>query len=153
MGRILGTLSGFEISLAQEPKRAILALESEFEQMESQITALKAENMKLQAQVNPLQKQVDRLNQRIKEFEGKKTKQTNLLDEKAEKLLLAIARKLYFAKGAQSDFIDKNAVLTEYYFGVLVDRAFIKSTFSYTDTSRWIATQKGLEYLHKTGRL
>src|ERR1700735_3826822 len=108
MGRILGTLAGFGISLPQEPKRAILALESEFEQMESQITALKAENLNLQAQVNPLQKQVDRLNQRIKEFEGKKTEQTNLLDKKAEKLLLAIAQKFYFAKGAQSDFIDKN---------------------------------------------
>lgn len=153
MGKIIGLLTAQGIHLGQEHKRQVLALDSEFEQMESQITALKAENLHLQAQVNPLQRDIERLKSKIHDLEDEATaKQDDFLDENAKKLLVAISKGIQLFKGA-STYIDNNAARTEYYFGLLKKHGFMKWTFSYEGLSRCVITHNGLEYLHKHGLL
>lgn len=153
MGRIIGLLTAQGVHLGQEHKRQVLALDSEFEQMEFQITALKAENLHLQAQVNPLQRDIERLKSKIQDLEGEAAaKQGDPLDENAKRLLVAVSKGFQFFKGA-STYIDNNAALTEYYFGLLKKHRYIRWTFSYEAPSRCVITHDGLEYLHKHGLL
>ena len=89
MGRILDFLKSQSIPLAIEQRQHVLTFDSEFEDMEAEIKSLQAENTRLQAKVNPLEREVDRLKAQMQQAD-KKVAQDHSLEEKAEKLMMAI---------------------------------------------------------------
>ena len=134
----------------------MLTLDREFEDMEAKIQVLESEKLHLQSEVGPLKRQVDQLQEKIQRIEAKAAATVRKpLEEKAEKLLLAIAN--------SGNFPDRNVPATigsakraeaDYYIGVLRNRHYIKSPFNYTaHTTTHVATHSGLEYLHEKGLL
>lgn len=149
----LNLLAANGVHLAQEHKRQVLSLDSEFEEMEAERTALRAENLNLQAQVNPLKREVDQLKEQIAR---EKTRAKPPLDEKAEGLLYAIAhaRKGKFDESNAAKAIGGNEAEAVYYLGLLHSRFLIKRA-RYFNPQRSIASprQPGLQYLKSKGRL
>jgi uncharacterized small protein (DUF1192 family)/DNA-directed RNA polymerase subunit RPC12/RpoP len=60
-GRVSGVLKAMGFHLGQDQRKQILALDSEFEEMESKITSLNAKVLNLEAKVNPLEREIERL--------------------------------------------------------------------------------------------
>src|SRR6267143_497032 len=89
MARISETLRRNGVTLDQQQRREIAALDAEFAQMEEEIESLEVKIEKLEAQVNPLQAQVNRLKERLEEqAEENKPKLIKIhLDETEDKII------------------------------------------------------------------
>lgn len=68
MARLADFFREQSITLDGQKKTKMLALDRQFDDMETERNSLKAENLKLKSQVNPLQRDVDRLKQQIQEM-------------------------------------------------------------------------------------
>lgn len=82
MGESCGLLqSAQHISLPEQQKKQMLALDRTVSDMESKITTLEAQNLHLQVKINPLEREVDRLK---KLMQREESKDPNLAAEEIE---------------------------------------------------------------------
>jgi hypothetical protein len=155
MGRLADFFKEQSVPLAGQQKQKMLSLDREFEEMKAERDALKTENLHLKAQVNPLQRDIERLKDQIKQLEKEgATADEQPLDEKAQALLLAIAQRFHVSDGGGEAIIKGTRALAAYYLGFLKERRLIRYiAANYTVDGRYVATQEGLEYLHKAGKL
>jgi hypothetical protein len=155
MGRFADFFREQHITLAGQQKQKMLSLDSEFEQMKAERETLKTENLHLKAQVNPLQRQVDQLRGQIQRAEEKSAADKNqALDDNSVKLLRAIANRFHVSEKGGASIIGGTDAQAEFHLGILRRRRFIKfAGANYTVDGRYVATQEGLEYLHKIGKL
>ena len=154
MGRLADFFKEQSVPLAGQQKQKMLSLDREFEEMKTERDTLKAENLHLKAQVNPLQRDIERLKNQIEQLEKEgATADEQPLDEKAQALLLAIAQQFHISDGGET-IIKGTRALAAYYLGLLKERRLIRYiAANYTVGGRYVATQEGLEYLHKAGKL
>jgi hypothetical protein len=150
MGKVANFFSSQRIPVDGQKRVKMLHLDAKFEEMETEIQVLKAENLKLKSQVKPLERDVKRLKERITEMEVEASQASDeALDEKAHALLAAIANK---DGRSPARVIGGTAAQAEFYRGELRKRGLVRHVFSYTNGG-WAATQDGLKYLRKLGRL
>jgi len=154
MGRLADFFREQNITLAGQQKTKMLSLDREFEQMEAKLNVLESENLKLQAEVNPLKRQIDRMQDQVQRAEADLAARNEKLDEKAEALLVAIAHAHHVSEGRAETIVKGTRARAEYYLGLLKERRLIRySGANYTVDGRYVATQEGLEYLQKIGKL
>lgn len=143
-GRVSGVLNAMGFHLGQEQKRQIIALDSEFKEMETQITTLKAENLNLRAQVKPLEEKVKRLQEQVKEKSAPQSHER--LDEGSEKILIAVVNGADRQQAVAQVNISK--AKGDYLFDILYERTFVESSFGML-----VPTPQGRAYLAKHGLL
>jgi len=155
MGRLANFFSEQSIPLAEQPKRKMLSLDQQFENMETKIQTLETENLHLNAQVKPLERRIEQLQQQIESMEKTATAADDKsLDEKAVALLSAIANGFHVSERGGETIIQGTRAQSIRYLGLLKQRRFVKYVAAnYTVDGRYQVTQDGLEYLHKIGRL
>ena len=141
MGRFADFFREQSITLAEQPKSKMLALDREFENLKAERDALKTQNLKLQAQVNPLQRDVERLKA---EVEKKSAQESHKLDETSEKMLLQIANGVH----------DRDPLIAglsrakgEYHLDVLIRSGLIDHSSLGGMGSFYSATPEGRQYL------
>ncbi|HTE16352.1 MAG TPA: hypothetical protein VK642_14855 [Burkholderiales bacterium] len=138
MGKVANFFNAQKIALAIQQKQQMLALDKEFETLESKVTVLQAEKLNLEAQVNPLKREIERLQNQVKETDS----QDHLrLAEFAEKILLAVAngqqdRERIFAS------LNIAKIIGDYLFDILYERNFVSNEFTVLS-----ATPLGRAYL------
>jgi hypothetical protein len=153
MGRFADFFKEQSVPLAGQQKQKMLSLDHEFVEMEAERDSLKTENLHLKAQVNPLQRDIERLKDKIGQLEEPTTAKESL-DEKAVALLSAIAKSLHIAKDGGASIINGTPAQAAYYLGVLRERGLVRyARTNYTVDGRFVASQSGLAYLHKLGKL
>jgi hypothetical protein len=153
MGRFADFFREQSISLPGQQKQKMLSLDKEFVEMEAERDALKTENLHLKAQVNPLHRDIERLKSKINQLEEATTTKESL-DEKALALLSAIAKNFQIARDGGASIINGTPAQAAYYLGVLRQRGLVRyARANYTLDGRYVATQSGLAYLHKIGKL
>ncbi|MBI3041885.1 MAG: hypothetical protein HYY78_03565 [Betaproteobacteria bacterium] len=146
MAKVSDFFSSQGITLALEQKRQMLALDKEFESLESKVQILSAENLKLRAEVNPLKQEIQRLKDKIEKDESS----AHDLDEVATKLLMAIANSDgRMPKGATGRHFGLSQAQTDYYFDLLYERGYIFPTASSTRAQDILyrAEPEGRKYL------
>jgi predicted nuclease with TOPRIM domain len=145
MGRISTFFSSQHITLAQEQKRQMLSLDSEFENMQTEIQTLKSENLRLQSQVNPLEREVNKLQQQVEKMRAE-SHSSDKLDDMAEQLLLAVAHaeECFFISDVYSTI--GSVAKSNLYIGLLRKKHFIIQSDTYPEAG-YKALQAGLEYL------
>jgi predicted RNase H-like nuclease (RuvC/YqgF family) len=155
MGRFAEFFKEQSIPLAVQPKQKMLSLDQQFEKMEAQIQILENENLHLKAQVKPLERRIEQLQQQIENMEREAAAADDKsLDEKALALLHAIAQGFHVSDKGGETIIKGTRAQAMYYLGLLKERRLIRYiTANYTIDGRYQSTQKGLEYLHKRGKL
>jgi len=87
MGKIKSLADGAGLSIQKQT--LALKLDSEFEEMVSQIQILQSENQKLQAEVNPLKRDIEKYKDIISNLEKKLHTYTSDEREKQEKHLIS----------------------------------------------------------------
>ena len=122
MGKIANLFSGQSIPLSLQQKTQMLALDKEFEMLESKVTALNAECLKLRAEVNPLKQEIERLKNQIK----KSAAHEDELDNVEVKILQTLSSKMgRMIAGAIARQIAMSHTKIEYYLAKLEESGFI----------------------------
>jgi septal ring factor EnvC (AmiA/AmiB activator) len=154
MGRLADFFREQSISLAGQQKAKMLSLDREFEEIKAERDALKAQNLNLQAEVNPLKRQIERMQDEVERTEADLAARNERLDEKAETLLEAIAQRFNVPRDGGASIINGTSAEARYHLGILRERRLIRYvSANYTNDGRYEATQDGLAYLKKIGRL
>src|SRR5580698_5801636 len=136
MGKLATLIREQHVSLPTEQRRQMLALDSEFEDMEAQITVLQAQNLKLQAQVNPLERKVQQLTEQIQHMQADAAAvRPEPLEPNTEKLLLMIANQVSVPFGRFPALLNSTNAQADYYISVLKRRGFIRYVHSYAGES------------------
>jgi hypothetical protein len=124
MGRIADAISG--LAIPQQKQQKLLALDSEFVEMETQIQSLKTKVLHLETKVNPLEREVERLKNQV---EGMQSKPTQHLDHTAEQALVIMANEGgQGTKGMLIRYLSLSATKADYYMDILTERGLIEST-------------------------
>ena len=156
MGKIADAVRG--TSLPQQKQTQMLALDTEFSDMEAKVKILEAQNLHLQAQVNPLQREIDRLKNQIKESQDQSSSHSDHLEQVREKILLAVAKtpgandqQLAHIAGV-SDLI-ATFHLTELKASKMVSVQYIAGSdwAGTSGSATWSIKQPGLNYLVSHG--
>jgi SMC interacting uncharacterized protein involved in chromosome segregation len=155
MGKVATFFSSQSIPVDGQTRVKMLQLDAKFEKMESEIQVLKADNLKLKSQVKPLESKVERLKERIAEMEAEALQASEeVLDEKAHKLLAAIANRDRLTEERAQALIGGPRARIDYYLSLLRARGLIRLPMvAYGSESRYRATDEGLAYLRKIGKI
>ena len=147
MGKIANFFREQKIVLAGQQRAQMLALDAEFEQMETKLKVLEAENLKLQAKANPQEREIERLKQQINKSAAPVEQAP--LHEDAQKMLRLIASKQYWHSKddvfrQMQASVQLNPVWAAYHFDELQRRDFVHAE---PPIGFYTATPAGRKYL------
>jgi outer membrane murein-binding lipoprotein Lpp len=143
MGRLADFFREQSIGLAGQQKVKMLSLDREFEDMAAERDALKTENLHLKASVNPLKRDIERMQEQIQRAKAAAETRNEKLEEQAEALLVAIAKRFHISRDGGASIIGGSQPEAQYYLGLLKERRFIRYAFgNYRVDGRYEARRK-----------
>lgn len=146
MGKFSDFFNSQGIPLPHEQKRQVLALDKQFETLESKLKVLDAENLKLKAEVNPLKQEVERLKKQIEQEAAPSHK----LEQSETDMLLLIAEHPNGLTSPQiSGMLKLHTARTEHFLGLLTKKNFILAILRMGGHARYVLDDGGNEYLVK----
>lgn len=144
MGKVASFFSAQSITLSQQQKRQMLALDQEVSDMESQIKVLEAQNLKLQAQVNPLEREIQRLQQKLDE--------NSLPPKSVSPIQLEFLQVLNKCPNTTTDEFAEAFNMTgeaaKFHLDLLHKIKFVDSRWDY-EGEHWYLMHAGRSYLHE----
>jgi len=144
MGKIANLFNEQKISLPIEQRKQMLALDREFDELESKVTTLNSECLHLRAQVEPLKKQVERLQHQLE----KQGTGDHDLEQNEIEMMKFIGNKQGTSKDIREG-MNLHPVTAEHYLGKLLKAGYLEQS-QVPMVGAWYAlTDKGNAYLVK----
>jgi len=148
MGKLADMFRG--VTLAQDQKRQILALDQEYENMKAQIQKLEAENLKLQAEINPTKRELERVTQE------KARHGVSPLDEISEKILIALSELPPNGDATANNLashLGLNVQVIQFHLDELDSTKHANAIYIMNRETGWTIDHEGRKYLIQRGLL
>jgi chromosome segregation ATPase len=151
MGKVASFFREQKITLASQQQQQMLALDKEFDSLESKVTALEAENLELRAEVDRLKQEVERLKNQIEKSAAYAGELDDIEVKILQTLSSATGRVIAMSLAMHLGISQTKA---EYYLAELENAGFIRGTLLSTgprlDTGQspeYSLTELGREHL------
>lgn len=150
MGKVMDALRGAGITTDLQKHAKMLALDTDFSEMEAKVKRLEVQILKLEAQVNPLERENERYKQQLEQQNAPNV--GNKLDEISTQILITIANN-EIPKDRIIRHLSLSQAKGDYQFDILREQKLIAISYAGQDGAVYRATSEGRAYLAKNNLL